>query len=157
VSQGRTRRLLCATALAFCVNPATLPLVFWAYGFYFVREEEKRYAHSLDLPRDLALFMVAKARFYYMAPMYPVCLQAGAILWGSLDTIAASRWRACRGGNSVGGILVVLPFFAPIVMPVAPIGSGLWNFTSKMHDQFREEIGWTDWHKRWQACTNRCR
>jgi len=41
------------------------------------------------------------------------------------------------------------------VLPVAPIGSGLWNFTSKMHDQFREEIGWTIWHKRLHGSTSR--
>jgi hypothetical protein len=29
-------------------------------------------------------------------------------------------------------------------MPVAPIGSAVWNFASNKHDQFREEVGWTD-------------
>jgi hypothetical protein len=27
-------------------------------------------------------------------------------------------------------------------MPVAPIGSSIWKITSRLHDQFREEIGW---------------
>lgn len=31
-----------------------------------------------------------------------------------------------------------------LVMPVAPVGSSVWSVTSKMHDQFREEIGWQD-------------
>src|SRR5260370_15655088 len=31
-----------------------------------------------------------------------------------------------------------------LLMPVASIGSHLWSITSKMHDQFREEIGWPD-------------
>ena len=42
------------------------------------------------------------------------------------------------------GMATSAVIFALTTMPVAPIGSGLWNFTSKMHDQFREEIGWTD-------------
>jgi hypothetical protein len=29
-------------------------------------------------------------------------------------------------------------------LSVAPIDSGVWRITSKMHDQFREEIGWLD-------------
>jgi len=39
----------------------------------------------------------------------------------------------------VGGVAFVL-----LVMPVAPIDSGVWRITSKMHDQFREESGWPD-------------
>jgi hypothetical protein len=42
------------------------------------------------------------------------------------------------------GILIGGVGFAILATPVAPIGSGVWKLTSKMHDQFREEIGWTD-------------
>src|SRR6267154_3492583 len=88
--------------------------------------------------------MVAKARFYYMAPMYPVLLAAGSVLWGqSLRSVHPAGARAAQGilwtGMATSAVI-----FALTTMPVAPIGSGLWNFTSKMHDQFREEIGWTD-------------
>jgi hypothetical protein len=34
--------------------------------------------------------------------------------------------------------------FTLLVVPVAPIGSKIWNVTSKAHDQFREEVGWDD-------------
>ena len=32
----------------------------------------------------------------------------------------------------------------PLLLPVAPIGSRVWRVTSKMYDQFREEVGWPD-------------
>ena len=41
-------------------------------------------------------------------------------------------------------ILIAGVVFALLVLPVAPIGSRLWTITSKLHDQFREEIGWPD-------------
>jgi hypothetical protein len=34
--------------------------------------------------------------------------------------------------------------FAMLVMPIARVGSTVWQITSKLHDQFREEIGWPD-------------
>jgi hypothetical protein len=144
VSQGRTRGFL-VQQFWLCVNPATLPLVFLGLWFYFVREEGKRYrALGWTYIATLALFMVAKARFYYMAPIYPVLIAAGSVLWGSW--VQSLRPAGARVAEGVlwGAMLVGAAIFAPIVMPVAPIGSGLWNFTSKMHDQFREEIGWTD-------------
>lgn len=144
VSQGRTRGFL-LQQFWLCVNPATLPLVFFGLWFYFVREEARRYrALGWTYLVTLAIFLVAKARFYYLAPMYPILIAAGSVLWGhwmrSLRPVGA---RAAEG-VILAGILVGAAVFAPIVMPVAAIGSGLWNFTSKMHDQFREEIGWTD-------------
>jgi len=34
--------------------------------------------------------------------------------------------------------------FAVFVMPVAPFGGAGWRVTSKLHDQFREQIGWQE-------------
>src|SRR6267378_5632194 len=144
VSQGRTRGFL-LQQFWLCVNPATLPLVFLGLWFYFVREEGRRYrALGWTYIATLALFMVAKARFYYMAPMYPVLIAGGSVLWG--HWVRSLRPAGARAAEGVlwAGMLIGAAIFAPIVMPVAPIGSVLWNFTSKMHDQFREEIGWTD-------------
>jgi hypothetical protein len=47
----------------------------------------------------------------------------------------SAQWTAIVAGT-IGGVL--------LVTPVAPIGSRLWNVTSRVHDQFREEIGWPD-------------
>jgi 4-amino-4-deoxy-L-arabinose transferase-like glycosyltransferase len=144
VSQGRTRGFL-VQQFWLCVNPAALPLVFLGLWFYFVREEGRRYrALGWTYMATLALFIAAKARFYYLAPMYPVLIAAGSVRWGTW--VRSLRPASSRAAEGVlwAGMLVGATIFAPIVMPVAPIESGLWNFTSKMHDQFREEIGWTD-------------
>jgi hypothetical protein len=144
VSQGRTRGFF-VQQFWLCVNPATLPLVFLGLWFYFVREEGRRYrALGWTFLVTLAIFLVAKARFYYMAPMYPVLLAGGSVLWGqSLRSLRPAAARAAQGilwtGMATSAVI-----FALTTMPVAPIGSALWNLTSKMHDQFREELGWTD-------------
>lgn len=144
VSQGRTRGFLLEQFL-LCVNPFTIPLVFLGLWFYFVREEGRRFrALGWTYLATLALFMVAKARFYYLAPMYPVLLAAGSVLWGRWvrSLRPASSWVA--EGVLWAGMAVGAGTFALITMPVAPVGSAVWKFTSKVHDQFREEIGWTD-------------
>ena len=144
VSQGRAQGFL-LQQLLLCVNPATIPLLFLGLWFYFFREEGKRYrAVGAMYAITLAIFVVAKARFYYLAPMYPVLLGAGSVLWGHwVGSLRPAGSRVAQGilwtGTAAGAVI-----FALTVMPIAPIGSGLWRFTSKVHDQFREEIGWTD-------------
>jgi len=144
VAQGRTNGFL-LQQLWLCINPATIPLVFLGLWFYFVREEGKRYRLlGWMYVCTLAIFVLAKARFYYLAPMYPVLLAAGSIVWGrwirSLRPVASRVAQGVLCAGMVAGGLI----FALTTMPVAPIGSALWNFTSKVHDQFREQIGWTD-------------
>jgi hypothetical protein len=144
VSQGRAHGFL-LQQLLLCVNPATIPLLFLGLWFYFAGEEGKRYrALGWMYVVTLAIFVVAKARFYYLAPMYPVLLAAGSVLWGRwVCSLRPAGARAAQGilwtGMVAGAVI-----FALTTMPIAPIGSGLWRFTSKVHDQFREQIGWTD-------------
>ena len=144
VSQGRANGFLVQQVL-LCVNPATIPLLFLGLWFYFAREKGKRYrASGWMYVITLAIFVVAKARFYYLAPMYPVLLAAGSVLWGKwVSSLRPAGARAAQGilwsGMAAGAVI-----FAATTMPIAPIGSDLWKFTSKVHDQFREQIGWTD-------------
>jgi hypothetical protein len=144
VSQGRAHGFL-LQQLLFCVNPATVPLVFLGLWFYLIREEAKRYgALGWMYVVTLAIFVVAKARFYYLAPMYPALLAGGSVLWGQwVRSLRPAGSRAAQGilwTAMVTGAVI----FALTILPLAPLGSGLWKFTSKVHDQFREEIGWTD-------------
>jgi hypothetical protein len=144
VRQGRTQGFL-LQQVWLCINPATIPLVLLGLWFYFVREEGSRYRLlGWTYMVTLALFMVAKARFYYLAPMYPVLLAGGSVLWGHwVRSLRPGRARIAQG-ILWSGMLLGAATFALIVMPVAPIGSAVWNFASNKHDQFREEVGWTD-------------
>ncbi|HLZ92932.1 MAG TPA: glycosyltransferase family 39 protein [Candidatus Acidoferrum sp.] len=144
VSQGRTRGFL-VEQLLLCINPFTIPLLFLGLWFYFVRDEGRRYRLlGWAYVATLAIFVAAQARFYYLAPMYPVLLAAGSALWGQwLRRLSPGRSRTAQAalwtGVAAGGVM-----FSLIVLPVAPMGSSVWNFTSKVHDQFREEIGWPE-------------
>ena len=144
VAQGRARGFLVQQIL-FCINPATVPLFVLGLWFYFAREEGKRYRLlGWMYAFTLGIFVVAQARFYYLAPMYPALLAGGSVLWGQWVSTLRPAWSRLTQGAlwtamAAGGLI-----FALTTMPVAPMGSGLWKFTSKVHDQFREQVGWTD-------------
>jgi 4-amino-4-deoxy-L-arabinose transferase-like glycosyltransferase len=144
VGQGRTHGFLLQQFI-LCVNPFTVPLVFMGLWFYFVREEGNRYRLlGWTYLITLAIFVAAKARFYYLAPMYPVLLAAGSVVWGQWLRSLRPTSRLAAERVAWTGLLASGAVFAVFVVPVAPIGSALWKVTSKAHDQFREQIGWTD-------------
>lgn len=131
--------------LLVCVNPAAAPLTALGLWFYCIRKEGRRYRLiGWMFIVSFVLFAVAGSRSYYTAPLYPMLIAAGSVLFGELlasARLACSRiiygvqWTAILAGG-VGTAL--------LVTPVAPVGSALWKVTSKIHDQFREEIGWQD-------------
>jgi len=144
IRQGRTDGFL-VQQLLLSINVATAPLMLLGLWFYLLRAEGKRFRLlGWMFVATFMLFLLAKARFYYSAPLYPVLLAAGSVLFGKwLDTLRTGVARIVQAfqwtGLLVGGVA-----FGMVVLPVAPIGSPLWNYTSKIHDQFREEVGWTD-------------
>jgi hypothetical protein len=131
--------------LWICVNPVTAPLTLLGLWFYLVREEGRRYRLlGWTFVLTFTLFALVGARSYYTAPLYPMLIAAGCVLFGNLLGSLRPAWSQFSYGvqwtaTLIGGVAFVL-----FVMPVAPIGSHLWSLTSKMHDQFREEIGWPD-------------
>ncbi len=144
VRQGRNHGFL-LLQLLFCVNLVTIPLTFLGLWFYLAREEGKKYRLvGWTFLVAFALFYFAKARFYYTVPLFPVLLAAGSVQFMKwIDglrpllswTMRGIQWAAL----ALNGVLCAL-----LVTPVAPFGSAIWRVTSKLHDQFREEIGWDD-------------
>ena len=144
LGQGRYRGFF-PEQLWICVNLVTAPLTFLGLWFYFLRQEGRRYRFlGWTCVVTFALFALAGARSYYTAPLYPVLIAAGSVLLGNLlnrsrragsRSVYGVQWAAIV----VGGFLFIL-----LVMPVASIGSRIWKITSKIHDQFREEIGWPE-------------
>ena len=45
----------------------------------------------------------------------------------------------CKAFVLVGGVVVI-----PLVLPIAPVNSALWDLTSELHDNFVEQIGWPE-------------
>jgi len=131
--------------LLVCINPVAAPLTLMGLWFYFIRKEGSRYRLlGWTFLASFLLFAVAHSRSYYTAPLYPMLIAAGSVLFAQwvggprrllLHAIWSAQWTVMIAG-AISGVL--------LVTPVAPIGSRLWNLTSRVHDQFREEIGWPD-------------
>ena len=128
-----------------CVNVATAVLVALGLWFFLLRKEGVRYRLlGWTFVFTFALFALVHSRSYYTAPLYPMLLAAGSVLLAkSLAGYRAAPSRLIWGAQwtaiVLGGVI-----FAVLLTPVAPIGSRVWKVTSRLHDQFREEIGWPD-------------
>jgi hypothetical protein len=142
--QGRYRGFY-LEQLWVCVNLVTAPLTLMGLWFYFVCHEGGRYRLlGWTFVVSLVLFALAGSRSYYSAPLYPMLIAGGSVLFGNFLGGVRSRWSHLAYGLQWAAIFAGAVVFALLVMPIAPIGSAVWNITSKMHDQFREEIGWPD-------------
>jgi len=144
VRQGRTRGFLLDQVL-LCVNFAAVPLTVRGLSFFLFREEGRRYRLlGWTFVVTFVLFYSAKARFYYTAPLYPMLIAAGSVVWGNWLKSLQPSWARLLQAMQWSGLLVGGIVFTLLVVPVAPIGSKVWNMTSKAHDQFREQVGWDD-------------
>jgi hypothetical protein len=73
-----------------------------------------------------------------------VLLAAGAVVcesWlASLQPRAAARYKAGMGvGLLIGGLII-----SAISLPIAPLNSAWWNFSSSVNQDLKEEIGWPE-------------
>lgn len=144
VEIGRSQGYLIEQFLV-STNPVTVP--FWVAGlyYYFRKPSGARYrmlGWMYIIP--FVLLLVAQGRSYYLAPAYPMLIAAGVIVWQQwLSSLTTAKARLVQGltwgALATGGIL-----FAAVMLPVAPINSGLWNLTSQLHDNFVEQIGWPE-------------
>ena len=127
------------------LNPVTVPLAVRGLWFFFFKRETRRYRFlGWVYVVSLLLFATLGARSYYTAPLYPMLVAAGCVLFVSWANALKPFWsRVMYSVLStflvVGGVGIAL-----LVTPVAPLGGAIWKVTSKVHDQFREEIGWPD-------------
>ena len=126
------------------VNPVVLPLVFAGFYFYFSKLGEKFRPLAYLYFAVLILFAIARGRFYYTAPLYPMLIAAGAVVgvdWMSSKTESTQRLIksgaiALLGiGAGLGGILF---------LPVAPVHSAVWNIANDVHDNYYDQIGWEE-------------
>jgi 4-amino-4-deoxy-L-arabinose transferase-like glycosyltransferase len=129
------------------VNANPLLIFLWIIGlyYYFFHKDGVRYrALGWLYLVPLLLFWLSDGRFYYLAPAYPMLIAAGAV--------AGEQWlaRVSENGRRLAyGLLAVLTVAgaavgAVLMMPIAPVNSGLWDFTSDIHDNFAEQIGWEE-------------
>ncbi|HEX6269605.1 MAG TPA: glycosyltransferase family 39 protein [Anaerolineales bacterium] len=144
IAIGRTEGFL---PEQFVVSANLFTVPFWAGGiyFYFFRPEGKAYrplGWMYVIP--FVLFLVTQGRSYYLAPAYPMVIAAGAVVWENwLERLSTGKSRFVLTTTWVGLILGTAMGIA-LMLPVAPVKSGLWNIVSQVHDNFVEQIGWTE-------------
>jgi 4-amino-4-deoxy-L-arabinose transferase-like glycosyltransferase len=144
VRQGRDKGFLLGQIL-LCVNVVTAPLAAMGLWFLSAKEQGRRYAVvGWMVLATFLLFWLAKVRFYYTAPIYPVLLAAGSVAFGNWRKTAKRGMARTVDGVQWALILLNGALLAVFVMPIAPFGGAAWRVTSKLHDQFREQIGWQD-------------
>ncbi|MGH8084302.1 MAG: glycosyltransferase family 39 protein [Lysobacter sp.] len=129
------------------VNASLITLPLWLAGLWWLAlarggARHRILAYLYLVP--LALFMLASARAYYLAPAYPMLFAAGAV--------AGERWlsglgpRSATWARGVAASALALAFAttAAISLPLAPIGSVGWRLSRAAHDNFAEQVGWPE-------------
>ncbi|HEY6271716.1 MAG TPA: glycosyltransferase family 39 protein [Terriglobales bacterium] len=127
------------------VNIVTAPLALLGLWFYFFHREGRRYRLlGWVFVVSFVIFAVVRSRSYYTAPLYPMLLAGGSVLVENLLAGTRRIWSRLVYGTQWASIVGNGAVVALLVLPVAPIGSPMWKITSKISDQYREEIGWPD-------------
>jgi 4-amino-4-deoxy-L-arabinose transferase-like glycosyltransferase len=131
--------------LYVCVNIVTAPLALSGLSFLLRHPAGRRYRMiGVMLLVTFLLFAIPGARSYYAATLYLPLLAAGSVMLGIwLAGLRPLPRRFVFGAQwaliAIGGVA-----FCLIALPIVPVGSPVWRITSKVYDQFREEVGWPD-------------
>ena len=92
----------------------------------------------------LLLFTIAKGRWYYMGPAYPMLYAAGAV-WGEGWLAPMPHGRAMTIRWAVWAALAFeIVFTTAFWLPLAPLNSRWWAITNEVQGDFREQIGWRE-------------
>ena len=118
-------------------NLFTVPLWIAGLVFYFRKPEGQRYrVLGWTFLATLALFTAVRARDYYTAPLYPMLLVAGAVMW--------QQWPRWARGLNWAGLALAFALGVGLVLPVAPVDSRWFQGEVRVNGDLREEVGWQD-------------
>jgi 4-amino-4-deoxy-L-arabinose transferase-like glycosyltransferase len=129
----------------FSTSPVALPLWIAGLVYYLFLPADRRFrllGWMFVIPAVLLLAL--EGRSYYLAPAYPMLIAAGAVAWRKWLSGLSARKLHLVGGIGLSALVAGAAFSAAIALPIAPVNSGLWRFTSHTHDLFVEEIGWPE-------------
>ncbi|MEO6871497.1 MAG: glycosyltransferase family 39 protein [Chthoniobacterales bacterium] len=144
VGEGRADHFLVEQLLVGS-SPATIWLWLAGLWFYFFAAGGRPYrvlGWMYLVP--LLVFVIARGRFYYIAPAYPMLLAAGSTWFSEKVTTLSTTWRRTAIASAVVLLLGGAVLIVRLLMPVATLHSALWEKQIKLVDDFPEEIGWTD-------------
>lgn len=141
---GRTADFL-SEQFIFCINPVALPLWLAGLAWCFFTPAGKRFrALGWMFVVSAALLFALEGRSYYLAPAYPMLIAAGSVAWAQWLSRLAARMQGLLRGGVLGALALGAAGAAILALPIAPINSAAWNFTSRTHDLFIEQIGWPE-------------
>jgi 4-amino-4-deoxy-L-arabinose transferase-like glycosyltransferase len=126
------------------VNPAVLPLASGGLVFYFSKAGHHYRALGFIFVLTLLLFAVINGRFYYVAPLYPMLIAAGAVAHEKRQQQQPPAQRRRNLILNSGFLAIGTATGIALMLPVAPVNSALWDVTSQIHDNFIDEIGWPE-------------
>lgn len=92
----------------------------------------------------LLLFLVLKARGYYLAAAYPMLYAAGSVQ-GEQWLAAMRRSRAAVLRTLAWtALLVDIVFFSIFLLPIGRVNSRWWTAANQIQGDYREELGWEE-------------
>lgn len=128
---GRTSHFF-IEQLYVAANLMTIPI--WIAGLMALWRSRYR-ALAIAAGVTFLLFVVARGRGYYTAPLFPMLLAAGAVV--------VERWKPAPRAVQFAG-LIAGAGFAALILPIAPAGSRWFATASGINSDLREEIGWPE-------------
>ena len=142
VRQGRTAYFL---PQQLVLAGLRFPLAIAGLYFCLIAQAGKRFRMiGWMFLVTLALFIVAKGRWYYMGPAYPMLYAAGAV-WGEQWLTSMLRPRAVTIRWAVWAVLLFeVAFTTAFWLPMPQIGSRWWRINNSLTGDFREQLGWPE-------------
>lgn len=144
VAIGRTEGFIVQQAYV-SASAVTLPLWLAGLWFCFFDAGGRRFrVLGWMWATSFLLMLLAEGRFYYLAPAFPMLFAGGSVMFERwLTRLRSVTRRAILGLAWV--LLVIGAVTSSILMlPLAPVNSPIWNVTSEVHDNFREQLGWEE-------------
>ena len=144
VGEGRADHFL-VQQLLIGSNPATVWLWLAGLWFYFFSARGKPYrvlGWMYLVP--LLVFLIARGRFYYLAPAYPMLLAAGSTWFSEKVATLHTNWRRTAIASTAVLLLAGAVLVVRLLMPIATLHSALWEKQIRFVDDFPEEIGWRE-------------
>lgn len=137
---GRTKDFL-TDQLWIATNVVTVPL--WIAGLISLFRSSRFRILAWMAVVPFLLFLIAKGRGYYLAPVYPMLFAAGAV--------AVTRWLRTRRdfARRAAFASMAILFLAGsaimlVLLPITPPGSRLNRLAMNVNGDLREEVGWPE-------------
>ncbi|HEY8712787.1 MAG TPA: glycosyltransferase family 39 protein [Thermoanaerobaculia bacterium] len=137
---GRTTNFL-TDQLWIATSAVTVPL--WILGLAALFRHPRFRILGWMAVVPFVLFLAARGRGYYLSPVYPMLLAAGAV--------ELTRWLDGRGAvarrvafSAMAILLIAGSSMMLVLLPITPIESPLGRFAMKANSDLREEAGWPE-------------